>query len=56
MTDCEAERLRSELYEARVPLVSDSPFLRRKHQALLPGTTAAGNLGSAGKTGGLGGR
>ena len=33
----EAERLRSELYEARVPLVSDSPFLRRKHQALLPG-------------------
>ena len=40
----EAERLRSELYEARVPLVSDSPFLRRKHQALLPGG-ASGRAG-----------
>lgn len=38
--DAKAERLRSELYEARVPLVSDSPFLRRKHQALLPGMVA----------------
>eukprot|EP00913_Durusdinium_trenchii_P015849 g14894.t1 len=38
--DAKAERLRDELQRARVPLILDSPFLRRKHQVLLPGAHA----------------
>ncbi|CAE7829841.1 unnamed protein product [Symbiodinium necroappetens] len=39
-----AERMHEELERAKIPLVIDSPFLRRRDQALLPGRTTIRQL------------